>query len=396
VDHSLNYTELNFSNHKRQQLRLSVFTERHASVLVHLVQTDIPARLLQFRAAIEADSVVTKRLYLVKCEYRAPFRAFLEAHQSVLRAPSVELVDEYLTLSKTKNSKRRMSAKEELTVELENPEFIEALALEQKCEGYEIEMAHALFSFCELARFLEHKRARIKEIDTILDEDDVADLQELIRRLKGLLCRKAGYETSTGIRPLLLDLQGVPRDEEPKASGGTDRDFVLRKLNTLAEQLYVLSKLVVTKNAFHTDRRTDVDIPSSIVRGCTSFDNELFQCYFQDWYTLVKRQKELTSKTDFSQLAEKLRRAEMQMSLAVAPVESLEVVRQRVESIASDRAKRFEILNEMIHEVCLREMNLHVKVISPERTKPLLLRPTSALGIFGVPLQIRGESLPIG
>jgi hypothetical protein len=158
----------------------------------------------------------------------------------------------------------------------------------------------------------------------------------------------------------------------------------------------VLSKLVVTKNAFHTDRRTDVDIPSSIVRGCTSFDNELFQCYFQDWYTLVKRQKELTSKTDFSQLAEKLRRAEMQMSLAVAPVESLEVVRQRVESIASDRAKRFEILNEMIHEVCLREMNLHVKVISPERTKPLLLRPTSALGIFGVPLQIRGESLPIG
>lgn len=40
-----------------------------------VLKKDLPTRLFQFRAAMEAESVVTKRLYLIKCEYRAPFRA---------------------------------------------------------------------------------------------------------------------------------------------------------------------------------------------------------------------------------------------------------------------------------------------------------------------------------
>ena len=144
------------------------------------------------------------------------------------------------------------------------------------------------------------------------------------------------------------------------------------------------------------DKRAEVDIPSSIAKGCEEFDHELFSCHFQDWYAMVQRQHELTSQNDLDDLVEKIRRAEMQMSLASATNQSLEVVRLRLEVIASDRQKRWQVLQEMIEEVCLREMNLHVKVSAPDKEKTLALQPTSALGIFGLALQMAGEPLPIG
>jgi hypothetical protein len=45
--------------------------ERNAGLLLQLVQDDLPVRLYQFRCAMDAESVVTKRFYLFKCEYRA-------------------------------------------------------------------------------------------------------------------------------------------------------------------------------------------------------------------------------------------------------------------------------------------------------------------------------------
>lgn len=388
---------------------LSSKVDRAANVLILLIQTDIPTRLVQFRTAMEADSVVSKRLYLVKCEYRAPFRAFLEAHQSVLRAPSLTLLDDYMAAprSNKSSSKQKESAKDQLQSLVENPKLIEALALEQKCEEYEQSMALALLPFCELARFLEHKRARLKIVHSVLEDDGLLfDLQETLRRLKGLLCRKTGPDTSGGIRPLLLDLQGVPRDEDivgSKTMAGAsralidDEDAVTRHLEGFIEELKILGRLCETRNAFNLEtRKGDVDLPSSILRGCTQFDAELFGCQFEDWYAMAKRQHELTTETNFEDLAEKLRRAEMQMSLAVAPHASLQVVRERVETITSDRSKRFEVLKEMIEEVCLREMNLHVCLNSPDSSQPLSLQPTSAKGVFGVPLLVAGETLPIG
>lgn len=44
---------------------------RQIRILVQLIEDDLPTRLYQFRQACETDAVVTKRLYLVKCEYRA-------------------------------------------------------------------------------------------------------------------------------------------------------------------------------------------------------------------------------------------------------------------------------------------------------------------------------------
>lgn len=125
-------------------------TDRQAGLLVQLIEDDLPIRLYQFRQAMEAEAVVTKRLYLVKCEYRAPFRAFLEAHQSLLRAPPMQLVDDYLEQHDKANQGDRKSAenhgdgeslealKSKLQKLLNAPELVELLALEMEAETLEL------------------------------------------------------------------------------------------------------------------------------------------------------------------------------------------------------------------------------------------------------------------
>ena len=169
------------SNSATQRPTLSPTCERYLSILLQLVKEDIPVRLHQFRAAVEADSVVSKRLYLVKCEYRAPFRAFLEAHQSVQRAPTVDMVDEYLSMKPTQMKQKREESQAKLQALLETPEFVEALSLETECEDMEISAARALFPFTEMGRILEHKRARLVVVPGVLDEEKVMELQELLR-----------------------------------------------------------------------------------------------------------------------------------------------------------------------------------------------------------------------
>ncbi|KAK1747177.1 hypothetical protein QTG54_002521 [Skeletonema marinoi] len=56
-----------------------------------LLHTSIPSSINKFRAATEANAVVSKRLYLVKCEYRAPMRALWESYTALNAAPSWNL-----------------------------------------------------------------------------------------------------------------------------------------------------------------------------------------------------------------------------------------------------------------------------------------------------------------
>lgn len=352
-------------------------------LLQSLVQQDIPVRLHQFRAAIETNSSITKRLYLVKCEYRAPFRAFLEAHQTVQRAPSLKLVESYISGEETKDDTSLQSL-------LDTPELIEALSLEEHLEGLETNMAQALYGFTELARFLDHKRARIKAVSQILEEDKVKDVQNLVRHLKVCNCRKSGPETSTGIRPLLLDLQGVRRDEDVTKDTRTNEE----RIKIFLDQLNTLNQLCQTRNAFLLEKRGDLDLPPSITKECTKFDAELWQAYCDDWFELVVRQHEIAK--DFSNLQDLIRKAEMSISIKAAPKKSLEVVRQRLELISQDRQKRFDVLKEMVEEVCWREMNLYIKVMEPAEDKVLKLPNTKVLGLLGVHLQMAGETLPIG
>jgi hypothetical protein len=245
-----------------------------------------------------------------------------------------------------------------------------------------------------------------------------------------MLCRKVGPETSTGIRPLLLDLQGVARDEDYPSSFTTtptsnSNNAFLGRLHVLTSQLELLSTLIVIKNTNTSTRSTSISssgggggsfvfvsegkrggsttdaisnaVPPSIVKECSAFDSEMFEAQCQDWYAMVQRQHELVS--SFTDLAERIRKAEMIQGISSCATSdaSLSVVRQRLLQIMADRDKRFEVLREVVEEVCKREMNWHVHLIQPSDDTVLQLpNSTSVVGVFGPRLQMAGETLPIG
>ena len=387
---------------------VNTIIEQEASLLLLVITRDLPSRLVQFRASIEADALILKRLYLVKLEFRAPFRTFLESHQSLQRAPSLTLVNEYLNFPKNKLEQHRTICKDNLQQLLMQPYLVEALALEKTCEDYELAMTETLSGFSDLSRYLLQKRACI--IPPLEDDEDsipcnIVQLRETIRRLKSILCRKAGPDSSTGIRPLLLDLQGIPRDEERYDKSVvpsyfvTEKDFD-RRLDTFIHQLQALRKFCCyTKRHcfFRTDKKVELEIPSSIVRGCDTFDDELFRCRCVDWFNMIKRQHEIVQQNNnLDEIAELIRNAEIQLSLAAATNQSLDVVRLRLETLESDREKRYTIMKEILEGSCLREMNLRVNITKPTMEKTLALQPTTAPGVFGRALLLEDETLPLG
>jgi len=234
-------------------------------LVTHLLSKSIPAHLNQFRAAVESNTVITKRLYLVKCEYRAPIRANMEGWLALNAAPKIDLVEKYLREyhsdvgdgQNSGNGLRRKSSSvsdglnkslqqqreklEKLINEKywKHPVFVEALQLERCCEGAEAEMAQMLLPLASVAReIMNQRKGRIRAIaivkrenDSERDEEndddeedmtiveilgwrDVPHMRELLRRLKSILCRKPGEDESSGIRPLLLDFQGFPRHNQ--------------------------------------------------------------------------------------------------------------------------------------------------------------------------------------
>eukprot|EP00977_Amphora_coffeiformis_P014599 scaffold4097_cov166-Amphora_coffeaeformis.AAC.56 len=363
-------------------------------VLLQLIQVDVPARLLQFRAASEHESVVLKRLYILKCECRAPFRAFLEAHQSVLRAPPVETFQAFETGSSRREDLKRR-AKEKLQKLLETPALVDCLTLEQTSQHLEIEISKALYPFCELARYFDHKRASIRHSNAQV----MLDFQILLHRLKGLLTRKSsGHDWSAGIRPLLMDLQKMPRQDEidrHTASIVSTSDEWQVQVENLLQQLELLNELCRTRGSFWSDKKADVEAPAVLVEQCAQLDVELLRCHFLDWYSVVEQQHQTDQ--DWGALAEKIRQAEMEVSLAgVATSESLQLLAQRLRALEQDREKRFRVLVECLEDFGKLELNLLIKLDPPDTHEVLALRPTSAKGVFGLPLEMAGETLPVG
>ncbi len=215
------------------------------------------------------------------------------------------------------------------------------------------------------------------------------------------MCRKGGTGTSTGIRPILLDLQGFPRDDEVSSKFTNDSGDLTLRIDVFLWQLECLAKLVKRRNAFaviksnRSQQEHHVDFTAAIVKGCTeSFDSELLRCQLIDWFSMVERQHVL--QRDNIDLPDQIRQAEMAMSIAGAPEQSLKLVQERLEKMQSDRQLRLDVLKELLEDLCLREMNLYVNITGPDPKQSLVLKETSALGLFGIPLQIAGEPLPVG
>lgn len=380
--------------------------ERDWLALTNMVHTEIPHGLARFRAAFQADATVLKRLYLIKCEYRAPFRAYLEAHYSVMRAPGLALVEQLL--QEGRPTKRNAKLENDLQEFLCQPNLVECMALEQKCAEFEQEMTDALYPFAELARYLDHKKVQLVAVPGVLVSTRVPRLKEQLRRLlKAFHGNNSGgkqqQQQGSGIQSILLDLMGTPRDEHSLTGTGdtTIATGTLReRVKAYVDDIQIVATLCVTRNAFklfeykrHQDQY--LDVPSNIVRGCTQFDRELFVCQCVDWDTMVQRQSELADALE--ELANQIRQAEMQRSLAGTTSKSLLVVKQRLENLIADRGTRLQVLQGMLKEVCLREMNVYVSLCAaPDHQAILSLPETSEAGVFGKALQLHGYPLPIG
>jgi hypothetical protein len=228
------------------------------------------------------------------------------------------------------------------------------------------------------------------------------------QRLKYILCRKAGSsETSTGIRPLLLDLQLVPRDDDIGETSSlplfSTPSTLEERIDELIGYLSTISILIKAKNAFVITKSSSsghsgidtIDFSVHVEKGCTeNFDPEMLKCQLLDWFAMVDRQHELLDA--HRDLPEEIQRAEMKMSIAGASPQSLKMVKERLATIQLDRQQRFEILQEMVEEVCLREMNLFVNLTQPAPLESLELKEVSATGFLGIPLALAGETLPLG
>ena len=157
----------------------------------------------------------------------------------------------------------------------------------------------------------------------------------------------------------------------------------------------LLSEFCQAKNAFYSAGHGDVELSTQIVRGCTEdYDPELLKCRLMDWFAMVDRQHELQQL--HKDLPNQIQEAEMKMSIAGANPQALKMVKERLTTIQNDRQQRFEVLKEMVEEVCLREMNLFVNLTEPHPREALELKRISAPGFLGVPLQLAGEPLPLG
>lgn len=182
-----------------------------------LLPSTIPARLNQFRAAAEANAVVSKRLYLVKSEYRAPMRALWESYASLNAAPSVELVERYLrdyhgvkvagekaasdaggdgsskslplrrkgsteVTKKTAIQQQREKLEKLITDKYwKHPAFIEALQLERYCERMEMEMSQMLLPLANLAaEIMSTWKGRIRAVAVLdtLEPDEEESKEE--------------------------------------------------------------------------------------------------------------------------------------------------------------------------------------------------------------------------
>ena len=113
----------------------------------------------------------------------------------------------------------------------------------------------------------------------------------------------------------------------------------------------------------------------------------------------MKKAEEQQQQTNlnWAALAEEIRQAELEVSLAsVSTTESLQLLAQRLRVLTQDREKRFRVLAEMLEDFGRRELNLLIRLDTPDPSEVLTLRPTSAKGVFGIPLEMTGETLPIG
>lgn len=379
---------------------------RTMELLVKLLKPELVDSLEIFKASVESNAVVSRRLHVVKYEYRAPFRAFLEAHEKMLASPSTDLIKTYLKLHGEQNPKaptttprdlklKRNSLETSLRELMQNTRFVEAIELEHRCELLELAMAEMIFPFTELARFIEAKKVRLMHYKVHVD--DATSFYSLLRNLRVLFVNSE--PTVAEIQPLLVDLQetlkntkhgGEKNPESIDDADSTKLDHFLRRVNYLLD-------LTKVKGGFQLPDKNNSEVLTSLLRTCTcTWDPEIFKAQFQDWCDYVNVQHEIVQNDEFEEFSENMQQTEMELGLALSSKSSLEMLKMRLGIMERDRQSRFELLQEVVQDVSLRELGCKI-TLTPLRPESILELPySSVLGVFGQKLVTEGLSMPIG
>lgn len=240
------------------------------------------------------------------------------------------------------------------------------------------------------------------------------------------MCRKPGPDGSSGIRPLLLDLQGVPRKNDdlvdvsvevpfykplPVTKSSFFTSFLSKRskqqhadkwyyLEQFIEQGETLMKLVAQPNCpFLIGDDRGGKRWQELIHNCAEvWDSELFRAQYQDWFDMVVRQRELNTATDgssLSQISENIREAEIELSIAMASASQLELVRQRLEALIDDKNARYMVLAQIVNDVALRELNENIVVLPATNDMTFDFPKLSSPGLFGKQLMMSQEVLPI-
>lgn len=247
-----------------------------------------------------------------------------------------------------------------------------------------------------------------------------------LQRLKSILRRKPECDESLGIRPLLLDLQGVPRHIKDPMDSSIDIPFYPPSSRTLShsddewfhldqfvsEVGKLLDLITIPNTPFIIDERIPgSNILRDLIEQCKeSWDQELFSARYKDWCDMVKLQHELNAgrnddrsqqhdetPSTLSELSDIVREAEIELSIAMASRDQLERVNTRIEALRKDKAARYKVLAQIVFDVGYRELNHGILVEeSPPEDDTVLYPHLSVPGVFGDQLTLSGECLPIG
>lgn len=194
----------------------------------------------------------------------------------------------------------------------------------------------------------------------------------------------------------MLDLQGVPRHRQDPIDELVEMPFypassisnisarvVAKDVDDDTEYIYLelffmevekLLKLLSIPNMpllveerLSGSNKGDKNTLLDLVEQCNEvWDEDMFRAYFKDWFDMVKRQQELnagqvavwqsgvttpdvesqeeTTITSLSELAETIREAEIELSIAMASKDQLERVHKRLEALRADKTARYKVL----------------------------------------------------
>lgn len=154
-------------------------------------------------------------------------------------------------------------------------------------------------------------------------------------------------------------------------------ELFLAEVDKLLKLLSIPNMPLLVEERLSGSNKGDKNTLLDLVEQCNEvWDEDMFRAQFKDWFDMVKRQQELnagqvavwqnggttpdvesqdeTTITSLSELAETIREAEIELSIAMASKDQLERVHKRLEALREDKTARYKVLARELFTVFIQ------------------------------------------